>query len=132
MNFSHRLAYYLLGLMIGGIFLRFVLTHSDGKGLEFDYLPNARVLKNIRKKPFDFDSIATVKMKKHNIDTGDIKAVLTDGDVDFDQSNTSSKDGKLYVIEGVTKKNKTVILKIVNFEKKAVLKDIIYPIYENR
>jgi Domain of unknown function (DUF4258) len=125
MKFSHRLAYYLLGLMIGGIFLKFVLTHTSGKGLEFDYLPNARVLKNIRNKPFDFSEVAVLKMNQQGIDTTDLKTVLTNGDVDFDKSNLPEAGGKLYEIEGVTAKNKTVILQIVNFENKALLKDIL-------
>jgi hypothetical protein len=125
MKFSHRLAYYLFGLMIGGIFLKFVLTHTSGKGLEFDYLPNARVLKNIRTKPFDFSDVAVLKMKQFDIDTIDLKTVLSNGDVDFDKSNVPEGNGKLYVIEGETAKNKTVILQIVNFENKAVLKDIL-------
>ncbi len=125
MKFSHRLAYYLLGLMIGGIFLKFVISHTSGKGLEFDYLPNARVLKNIRKKPFDFSEVSVLKMRQLAIDTTDLKTVLTNGDVDFDKSNLPEGNGKLYVIEGETAKKKTVILQIINFENKAVLKDIL-------
>jgi hypothetical protein len=33
--------------------------------------------------------------------------------------------GKIYVIEGKTAKNQEIILKVVNYEKKAVLEEII-------
>ena len=55
----------------------------------------------------------------------DVKNTLTYGDVDFDQSNVPFKKGKLYIIEGKTVKNQEIILKVVNYENKAVLEEII-------
>ena len=86
MDFKSRLAYYLFGFFIGGLFLKFVLDYTGGKGMDFTYLPNARVLKNIRNKPFDYSEIATKKISEKMITIKDIKHVLTDGDVDFDLS----------------------------------------------
>ena len=125
MKFSHRLAYYLLGLLIGGIFFKFIIEHKGGGGLEFDYLPNARVLKNIRNKPFDISEVALSKMKQQTLDTADIKAILTNGDVDFDKSNVVVKGGKQYQIEGNSVKKKTIVLQIINYENKALLNDIL-------
>ncbi len=125
MNFTHRLAYYLLGLLIGGLFLKFILDYTGGKGLDFAYMPNARVLKNIRNKSFIYNEIAVIKMGQKHIDSTDIKEILTNGDVDFSISNKPFEGGKVYVVEGITKKNVTVKLQVINYENKAILNDIL-------
>ncbi|KAF2510629.1 DUF4258 domain-containing protein [Flavobacterium foetidum] len=122
MKFVHRFAYYLIGLVMGcfivsGFFL--------GKDTRCNYFPNARVLNNLRTKPFEYSPKATQVLNEKWITTEDIKNTLTYGDVDFDQSNVPSKGGKLYIIEGKTIHNKEIILKVTNYEKKAVLEEII-------
>ena len=125
MDFKTRLAYYILGLFIGGLFLKFVLDYTGGKGMDFTYLPNARVLKNIRNKPFDYSDIAKQKIQSKLISIEDIKYILTEGDVDFDLSKKPIQGGKLYIINGETKENVSFTLEIINKEEKALLKDII-------
>ena len=125
MDFKTRLAYYILGLFIGGLFLKFVLDYTGGKGMDFTYLPNARVLKNIRNKPFDYSDIAKQKIQSKLISIEDIKYILTEGDVDFDLSKKPIQGGKLYIINGETKNNVSFTLEIINKEEKALLKDII-------
>ena len=125
MDFKSRLAYYLFGFFIGGLFLKFVLDYTGGKGMDFTYLPNARVLKNIRNKPFDYSDIATKKISEKMITIQDIKHVLTDGDVDFDLSKKPMMGGKLYVVNGETLNNVPVTLTVINKEEKALLLDII-------
>ena len=125
MDFKTRLAYYILGLFIGGLFLKFVLDYTGGKGMDFTYLPNARVLKNIRNKPFDYSDIAKQKIESKLISIEDIKYILTEGDVDFDLSKKPIQGGKLYIINGETKNNVSFTLEIINKEEKALLKDII-------
>ena len=125
MDFKTRLAYYLFGFFIGGLFLKFVLDYTGGKGMDFTYLPNARVLKNIRNKPFDYSDIAKQKIESKLISIEDIKYILTEGDVDFDLSKKPLQGGKLYIINGETKNNVPFTLEIINKEEKALLKDII-------
>lgn len=125
MDFKTRLAYYLLGLFIGGLFLKFVLDFTGGKGMDFTYLPNARVLKNIRNKPFDYSDIAAKKISEKWITVADIKYILTEGDVDFDLSKKPMLGGKLYVINGETPKHIPITLQIINKENTALLQDII-------
>ncbi len=125
MDFKTRLAYYILGVFIGGIFLKFVLDYTGGKGMDFTYLPNARVLKNIRNKPFDYSEIANKKLSEKWISKADIKYILTEGDVDFDLSKKPMLGGKLYVVNGETLSNIPVTLEVINREEKAYLKDII-------
>lgn len=122
MKFVHRFAYYLIGLIMGCFFVALVFS---GKDTRCNYFPNARVLNNLRTKPFQYSDKAIQTLNEKWIDTADIKNTLTYGDVDFDQSNVPMNKGKLYIIEGKTVKNQEIILKVVNYENKAVLEEII-------
>jgi hypothetical protein len=122
MKFVHRFAYYLVGLVLG---LFFVAAIFSGKDTRCNYFPNARVLNDLRNKPFHYSDKASQILAEKWIDTTDIKNTLKFGDVDFDKSNVELKKGKLYVIEGKTIKNQEVTLKVINYSDKAVLEDII-------
>lgn len=122
MKFYQRFAYYLVGLVIGCFFVAMVLS---GKDTRCNYFPNARVLNDLRNKPFHYSDIASQKLAEEWIDTIDIKNTLEYGDVDFDKSNKKFENGKLYIVEGKTIKNQPIILEVVNYSDKAVLKDII-------
>ena len=122
MKFAHRFAYYLIGLIMG---LFFVAAVFSGKDTRCNYFPNARVLNDLRNKPFNYSEIASEKLSQKWVDTIDIKNTLTYGDVDFDRSNKNIDNGKLYTIEGKTIKNQLITLEVINFSNKVVLKDII-------
>ena len=121
MKFVHRFAYYLVGLVMGSFFVALVFS---GKDTRCNYFPNARVLNDLRNKPFHYSEEASKVLTEKWIDTLDIKNTLQYGDVDFDNSNVEYKKGKLYVIEGKTLKNQEVILKVINYPGKAVLESI--------
>ncbi|TWI00444.1 uncharacterized protein DUF4258 [Flavobacterium tiangeerense] len=122
MKFFQRFAYYLVGLIIGLFFVALVFS---GKDTRCNYFPNARVLNDLRNKPFYYSDKASAILAQKWIDTADIKNSLQYGDVDFDNSNLIVKKGKMYTIEGKTIKNQEVVLKIINYSDKAVLEDII-------
>ena len=123
MKFYQRFAYYMVGLTIG-TFL--VVVFWSGQDVRCNYFPNARVLNDIRNKPFIYDTEASRRLGENWVDTADVKKTLTYGDVDFDKSNIpTDKGGKLYVIYGKTKKNKEITLEIINYPEKAVLRNII-------
>ena len=122
MKFFHRFAYYLVGLVIGLFFVSMIFS---GKDTRCNYFPNARVLNDLRNKPFEYSEKASQVLAEKWIDTIDIKNTLEFGDVDFDKSNTEFHKAKLYVIEGKTTKNQQIILKVSNRENKAVLEEII-------
>ncbi len=105
--------------------LFFVAAVFSGKDTRCNYFPNARVLNDLRNKPFYYSDKASQILAEKWIDTSDIKNTLKFGDVDFDQSNIESEKGKIYVIEGKTVQNQEIILKVINYPEKAVLKDII-------
>ncbi|CAI2768120.1 DUF4258 domain-containing protein [Flavobacterium collinsii] len=122
MKFAHRFAYYLIGLVIGCFFVALVFS---GKDTRCNYFPNARVLNNLRTKPFQYSDKAVQTLNEKWVDTADIKSTLTYGDVDFDKSNVPVNKGKLYIIEGKTSKNQEIILKVINYEDKAILDEIV-------
>jgi hypothetical protein len=122
MKFYQRFAYYMVGFVIGMFFVAIVLS---GKDTRCNYFPNARVLNDIRNKPFIYDTEASRRLNEDWVDTADVKNILTLGDVDFDKSNKPIDGGKLYIIYGTTKKKKEVTLEIINYPEKAVLRNII-------
>ena len=122
MKFAHRFAYYLIGLIMG---LFFVAAVFSGKDTRCNYFPNARVLNDLRNKPFYYSDKASQVLNEKWIDTADIKNTLKYGDVDFDNSNIVIGSGKLYVIEGKTIKNQDIKINVINYTEKAVLDKII-------
>ena len=122
MRIRHRFAYYLIGFTMG---LFFVAAIFIGKDTRCNYFPNARVLNDLRNKPFHYSEKAKQILAEKWLDSTDIKNTLTYGDVDFDKSNVAKENGKLYVIEGKTVKNQLITLEVINYADKAVLKDII-------
>ena len=99
MPFLKRLGYYLIGLAIGLIFLAFFLKKkSEETGTEFCYLPNCRVLKDLRSKPLKYSPLVEAQMKDGMLDTLDVAYFLREGDVDFGESDTESEPCKYYLI----------------------------------
>ena len=121
MKFYQRFAYYLIGLVIGCFFVASVLS---GKDTRCNYFPNARVLNDLRNKPFQYDIVASRQLSQNWVDTIDIKNTLTHGDVDFNKSNITAKGGKSYIIYGRTSKDIAITLEVINYPEKAVLKNI--------
>lgn len=121
MKFYQRFAYYIFGFSIGLVFLFFIL---NGKETSCSYFPNARVLKDLRSKPFHYSDVAKEKLTQKWVDTADIKKTLTYGDVDFDRSNIKQGGGKLYTVEGKNSKNEKITVEVINYSDKVILKDI--------
>ncbi len=94
------------------------------KKTEFCYLPNCRVLKDLRSKPLTVSPEAQQKLNEKWVTMEDIKACLQNGDVDFSKSNQPSENGKLYVIEGLNTKNEEITVEMINYTEKVLLKDI--------
>lgn len=111
MRLRYRFAYYLIGFTFG---LFFVTAMFMGKDTRCNYFPNARVLNDLRNKPFVYSDEASAILSQGWIDSTDIKNSLTYGDVNFDQSNVQVGSGKRYIIEGKTVKNQFVLLEVIN------------------
>ncbi|MDM1406603.1 DUF4258 domain-containing protein [Myroides sp. DF42-4-2] len=124
MSFIQRLAYYLFGLLIGCMFLFYFFGE---KKTEFCYLPNCRVLKDLRSKPVHYSADTEKIFKEGWVVEEDIRKSLQYGKVNFDQSNVDFEDGKLYVISGRTANNDPITIKMVNYTDKVKLLNITKP-----
>ena len=121
MKFTQRLAYYLFGLLIGGMFLFYFFGE---KKTEFCYLPNCRVLKDLRSKPVTYSKTVEAKFNEGWVSNDDIRKSLQYGDVNFSESNIDFEKGKLYVIIGRNEQNENILIKVINYTDKIVLYDI--------
>jgi hypothetical protein len=122
MKFVHRLGYYLVGLLVGILFLFFFFKN---KRTEFCYMPNCRVLKNIRSKPLTFSKEVKAKFDAQTFVLDDVKHCTENGEVNFSQSNKPYKGGgKIYTIEGQSTTGEDIVVEVVNFDDKALLLDI--------
>jgi len=125
MKFYQRLAFFLFGLLLGVIFLVYFLgAKADARGVTFCYLPNCRVLKDIRSKPFNYSDNASKVLAETWIDTIDIKNTLRYGDIEFDKSNIKVGAGKLYIIKGKTINQTPITLEVINYSQKVTLQEI--------
>lgn len=125
MKFKFRLAYYLFGLLLGVFFVVYFLgAKAKARGVEFCYLPNCRVLKDIRSKSFEYAPQAQATLQEGWVTLEDIKASMRYGDVDFSKSKKKSKKGLIYVIEGKTSQNEEIILTVANSTTRATLESI--------
>lgn len=121
MKFPQRFAYYLLGLLIGGIIVYYFF---DAKDTDFCYMPNCRVLKDLRSKPLTVSDKAQISFNDALVNMNDIKMCLTHGDVNFDKSNVFEQGGKLYVIEGQNTKKEAITVEMINYSEKVMIKDV--------
>jgi hypothetical protein len=117
-----RTGFYLGGVAIGLIIFAF-LVRGRGVKCEFDYLPNARTLKNIRMKTRHFSPEIRQLIDNNVIDTAEISNILKYGDVDFSRSKTKVDSCKLYIIEGMLR-NKEIELTIRNCDSTAQIHTI--------
>ncbi|SRR5699024_7705461 len=97
MSLLKRFAFYFAGLVIGTLFLFFVL---DKKEASCDYSPNSRVLKNISSKNHEIDPAVYTFLTENKIDTAFLSKTLHNGDVLFKESQTQLDSCKIYVIRG--------------------------------
>ena len=97
----------------------------NAKGADFCYMPNCRVLKNIRSKGLTISKEAQQTLKQGWVSQTDVDNTILYGDVDFSRSKKPHPGGgKLYIIEGKTINNQLIDIEVVNFENKAILLDV--------
>ncbi len=101
MSTKKRLVYFGLGLFIGIVFVKIIF---DKKDVEFDYLPNDRVLKTLKTKKRVFEEPALYFFKNESIDTSLIALFFEEGDVNFSASKQREKPCNYYQIEKTYRK----------------------------
>lgn len=115
MNFLKRLLYYLFGFSIGLIFLFYFM---DKKKATFNYSPNKRVLADIEKKIWIFQS----KNDSLKIIKGDL---IENYNIDFSKSNVELDSCKLYYLKNKSK-NKKFYFQVKNCSKSAKFEKLLY------
>ncbi|SHH58106.1 hypothetical protein [Winogradskyella jejuensis] len=119
MKFIQRLGYYLGGFSIGIIILLFFL---NGKEASCDYGPNARTVKNIILKKFQYSDEVINVISSYEIDTASVRQLVKYGNVNFSESDTKSVPCKTYQVEN-TYKERDVILRVKNCSLVATILD---------
>ncbi|MEO9953822.1 DUF4258 domain-containing protein [Nonlabens sp.] len=98
MKFIQRLGFYGGGFAIGIVFLIFFLT---GKRTQCTWLPEDRVINDIRKKnAVRFSPEIRTMLTDRKLDTLTIQLILKYGKVDFSKSNTDTIPCNFYHISG--------------------------------
>jgi len=124
MAFLKRLGFYLIGLSIGLVFLFFFLKKkSDETGVSFCYLPNCRVLKELRSKPLIYSKQVDQMVAERVLDSLTIAYFLNEGDVNFKKSITKNTTCKTYLIEGMVKE-KFMTLTVKNCDSTILIDDL--------
>lgn len=127
MAFLKRLGFYLIGFSIGLIFLFFFLKKkSDETGATFCYLPNCRVLKELRSKPLAYSKRIDQMIYNKTLDSLTINYFMQEGDVNFKKSDTKNTGCKTYIIEG-TIEEKLMTLTVKNCDSITLLENIQIP-----
>lgn len=116
-----RIGYYLIGLSIGVIFLIFFFKN---KQTEFCYLPNCRVLKEVRENNFKVEPDVQNTLDNLQLTEQDIEDILTYGDVNFSESDTHAEPCRMYIIEAIWKE-KEVTFSIKNCPDEAILEKVV-------
>lgn len=120
MTFKQRLPFFLGGLTIGIIVVVFFLGKKE---TTFDYLPNARVLKNINTKERIYSDESLAIINSMQIDTSQISKILKKGNVDI-LNKIKTESCIEYNIEG-KKELKNVTLTVENCKTIAIIKKIV-------
>ena len=120
MNFIQRLGFYLGGAVIGSIIVYFIL---DKKETSFCYLPNCRILKDIRSKKRILTPNVQEYMQNKKLDTSLINYTYNNGDVDLSKSNTKLKSCKIYHIDSEFNNKKYEFI-VENCDSIATIKSI--------
>ncbi|MGB5359609.1 DUF4258 domain-containing protein [Eudoraea sp.] len=124
MAFLKRLGFYLIGLSIGLVFLFFFLKKkSDETGVSFCYLPNCRVLKELRSKPITYSKEIEQLVADQTLDSLSIAYFMNEGDVNFKKSDTKNTTCNTYSIEGIVKE-KLMALTVKNCDSTTLIDKI--------
>jgi hypothetical protein len=92
-DLKKRIIYYGFGFIVGAIVVFFIWSKKDAS---FDYLPQARVIKDLKSKKIEISSQAKRSLIEYNIDSLTVVNLLDKADVDFSKSNTKAIPCKSY------------------------------------
>ncbi|MDP3352860.1 MAG: hypothetical protein Q8S44_03870 [Flavobacteriaceae bacterium] len=121
MDLKKRFFLYGFGFAVGAIVVFFIWMKKDAS---FDYMPDARVLKNIQSKTLKKTIPSQLFLIGHQIDDLSLSNMIKNGNVDFKKSNTNTEPCKTYWVNTSFKDFKLSLI-IENCDSIATLKKII-------
>ena len=121
MSFIYRLAYFLVGGILGSIVVYFIWGKNK---TTFCYLPNCRTLKDIRLKKRAFVPSVQELVNNNELDTAAITDAYLNGSVDFSKSKTKLKSCKVYLIEN-NYNQKSYEFLVENCDSIALIKNVV-------
>lgn len=124
MKVIQRFGYYLGGFSIGLIMLAFFLKGSGTEIPSCDYMPEARVLKNIRNKGYVVSENAEAFMRSINVDTLQLNRVLKEGKVVFDKSDPRRKPCGCFYIQSPNSEKVPIGIEVSNCEDQATITSV--------
>lgn len=125
MSIRYRLAFYIFGFLISCFFVsKFLTAKAESRGVAFCYLPNCRVIKDIRSKSFKMSEQATAVLAQKNINITQIDEAIKNGEVIFSKSKEKINGARKYEIETQLPQNKKVTLVILNHTNYVILQEV--------
>lgn len=97
MNFAKRLRLYLTGVLLGCIVVYFLLIYKRDRNFTA-WLPENRILAEVREKPFSLDDKTICFLQCLNTDTTSLKKLLAKAEVNFSNSLVNEKPFPIYVL----------------------------------
>lgn len=113
MPVSKRILIYAVGFFIGSVMVYFILFRGRDRTY---WLPGNRVKEELTKKKLYFPENTLCKMKCRNINEEEIKEILTNGDVNFQESDVHDAPCPSYAIEGSTSGHKELRIVFTSFD----------------
>ena len=95
MNFFNRFYFFLIGIILGFLFLFFSLKFRD-KPLSFNYFPESRVKSYLSKHKIFFSNKALCKISCYHLDTLLLPEYIASSVVDFKKSKIRGYNPKTY------------------------------------
>ncbi len=93
---GRRIRYYLVGVVLGTLVVYAMFGNRSDIGC--DYLPNARVLKNLRIKAHEYSPKAECQIECLELDSMDIAMMFAAGAVKFSESEPRKKPCGEYML----------------------------------
>ena len=124
MKVLQRFGYYMGGFSLGLILLAFFLKGSDTEIPSCDYMPEARVLKNIRNKGYIVSVEAENSMRTLSVDTVQLNRLLKEGDVDFDKSDPRREPCGYFYIKSPASEKKPISIEVSNCDDEATITSV--------
>jgi hypothetical protein len=116
---GRRFRYYLIGVVLGSLVVYAMFgTRSD---IGCDYLPNARVLKNLRSKTHEFTAKAQCEITCLELDSLDIAMMFAAGAVKFSESEPRKEPCGEYTLLTKLPDNREINMQVQNCDSTVVV-----------